>query len=156
MFSVSPNTESQYIIQNVLLICDQMRAVRQTHTLAGHQHLLCKRVIQACTHTHTHRLNCISTYYRSVPNNPISDFDKGQFMALNGCGPCADPVTASEFQLHIAEAQAWQLPCDWFILLLGMSPFSFAVSAGENVVMWVSPSHFGLWLTYLNEIISKL
>lgn len=60
-------------------------------------------------------------------------------MALNGCGPCADPATASEFQLHIAEAQALQLLRDWFIPLLCMSPFSFAFSgmntADENVVM---------------------
>lgn len=62
-------------------------------------------------------------------------------MALNGCGPCADPATASEFQLHITEAQTSQLPCDWFIPLLCIFPFSFAFSgmhtADENVVIRV-------------------
>lgn len=46
MLSVSPVSESQYIIHNVLKIRDQMRVVRQTHKFRA-------PYIQAHTHTHT-------------------------------------------------------------------------------------------------------
>lgn len=53
MLSVSPLSESQYIIHNVLQIRDQMRVVRQTHTFKAPT-LYADGVIQACVHTHIH------------------------------------------------------------------------------------------------------
>lgn len=150
MLSVSSLSESQYIIHNVLQIRDQMRAVRQTHTHSGHQHLLSKRC-NTSAHAHTHIVNCISTYYGAVATMQFLTLIKVKLWLLVAVAPVKTPPQPQNFnsisQKHRPHSSYAIGPFLCYGLPFPLHFLKWTWTWWKCCNVSSSRSHFSLWLT---------